>query len=231
MSKLNRRQFVSASGIGAGLLTAGGTVLHQTRAAAQQPGTHQVQALKYPYDALRGISEQVVTWHHDKHYAGYVKKRNAIETQLVQYGPGGEGFDARVYAGLKRSETFNASGMILHEVYWDNLGGDGKPGSGPVEQLIKHCFGAIDSWVADMKAIGGQATGWALCCYDPSDGRLHNYLVDQHEMGAVWGATPIIALDVFEHAYYHDRGPDRGAYMAAFFDNLHWGRINQRYGA
>ncbi len=230
MNPLDRRKFVSAVGAGAvGVFATGNMVVGQSRAEAQEPGAHQVQALKYPYDALKGISKQVVTWHHDKHYAGYVKKRNAIEQQLIDNGPGTDNFDARIYAGLKRSESFSASGMILHEVYFDNLGGDGKPGDGTVEWLIKRCFGSMDKWMTDMKTIGGQATGWALCCWDPSDGRMHNYLVDQHEIGAVWAAKPIIALDVFEHAYYHDQGPNRGKYLDAFFDNLHWGRINERY--
>ena len=230
MSSIDRRGFVGAVSAGAvGVFATGTALFGQTPAEAQAIATHQVKPLKYAPDTLKGISRQVVTWHHGTHYAGYVVKRNAIEQQLVDLGPGTASFDARVYAGLKRSESFNASGMILHEIYWENLGGDGKPGDGPVEQLIRSCFGSIEAWITDMKTIGGQATGWALCCYDPSDARLHNYLVDQHELGGIWGAKPLIALDVFEHAYYHDQGPNRGAYMDLFFQNLHWGRINALY--
>jgi len=229
MSSLDRRQFVSAVGVGAaGVLTGGQAALGQ---AGAQASVHQVKPLAFAPDALRGISAQVVNLHHGKHYAAYVTKRNEIDAQLAKLNPGGPDFDARVYAGIKRDEAFNASGMILHEVYFDNLGGDGKPGDGPVEAAIKECFGSLEQWVATMKAIGGAATGWALLCLDPSDSRPHAYLVDQHQFGAVWGAVPVVALDVFEHAYYLDYQSDRPKYMGVFFDNLHWGRINERYRA
>lgn len=230
MSSLDRRKFVSAVGAGAVGMFAMGDIAHGQPNPAGAGGRHQVKPLKFAPNALRGISEQVVTWHHGRHYAGYVTNRNLNEEQIARLGPGTPNFDARVYGGIKRDEAWNASGQILHEVYFDNLGGDGRPGNGPVEQGIVACFGSIEHWVADMTAIAGQATGWALLCYDPSDGRLHNYLVDQHQFHGVWGALVLVALDVFEHAYYHDYGPDRGAYLTAFFENLHWGRINERYG-
>lgn len=230
MSSLDRRKFVSAVGAGAvGMFTMGDIAYGQATPAGAA-GRHQVKPLKFAPGSLRGISEQVVTWHHGRHYAGYVTNRNLNEDQIARLGPGTPNFDPRVYGGIKRDEAWNAAGMILHEVYFDNLGGDGQPGEGAVEQGIVACFGSIERWVADLTAIAGQATGWALLCYDPSDARLHNYLVDQHQFHGVWGALPLVALDVFEHAYYHDYGPDRGSYLKAFFQNLHWGRINERYG-
>ena len=231
---MDRRQFVATFGTGAvGILGAGSLAFGQattdTSVVMRPPGKHEIQPLKFAPNALNGISEQVVTWHHGRHYAGYVNNRNLNEGQLAKFGPGTMDYNARIYAGIKRDEAWNASGMILHEVYFDNLGGDGAPGEGALEAAIVACFGSIDAWKRDLTELGGQATGWALTCHDPSDGRLHNYLVDQHQFHGVWGATPIIALDVFEHAYYHDYGPDRGKYLAAFFQNLHWARLNDLY--
>jgi superoxide dismutase, Fe-Mn family len=228
MSLLGRREFVTAVGTGAvGVFTTAQLALGQT-ALPRPLGQHEVQPLQFASGALRGISEKVVTLHHDTHYAGYVKKRNAIEEQLAALGPGTPGFDARVYAGIKRDEAFNASGQVLHEVYFDNLGGDGQPGSGAAEEAIAACFGSLENWVADLTVCAAQATGWALLCYDPSDGRLHNFLVDSHQFGAIWGTAPVVALDVFEHAYYLDYGPNRADYIKAFFQNLHWGRLSTR---
>jgi Fe-Mn family superoxide dismutase len=232
MSHMGRRQFVSAVGTGAvGVFATGSFAMAagEPGAAVRPPGKHEVQPLAFAPGALTGISEQVVTWHHDRHYAGYVTNRNLNDTQITKFGPGTPDYNARIYAGIKRDEAWNASGMILHEVYFDNLGGDGKPGQGAMESAIIACFGSLEAWQKDMSELGGQATGWVLACYDPSDGRVHNYLVDQHQFQGVWGAVPVIAMDVFEHAYYHDYGPDRGKYIAAFFQNLHWGRINDRY--
>lgn len=191
---------------------------------------HQLKPLLYPADSLRGISEQVVNWHHQKHQAGYVAKRNEIEEKLKTCDKAPANQNYSEFGELKRRETFNASGMILHEIYWENMGGDGQidENSSLGQQLVKDC-GAIDAWKEDFIATAKASLGWAILCYDPSDSRLHNYLCDLHNYGAVWGAIPLIALDVFEHAYYHDYGPDRAKYLEDFLSNLHWERINARY--
>ena len=89
-------------------------------------GNHQVKPLPFAYNATSGISEQVNKWHHDTHYAGYVKKRNEIEEKLEGIDRATANANYSEYGELKRRESFNASGMILHELYWDVLGGDGK---------------------------------------------------------------------------------------------------------
>jgi len=227
---MERRRFVAASGAAAtGALWLGGW----SAAEAQEPykpGQHELPPLPYAYDALKGISEEVVRWHHDRHFGLYVKNRNAIEEKLAATPPGSAAFDAMTFAGLKRAETFNASGMILHGIYFDGLGGDGTADPKlPLVAAITGRFGSVDAWQAEMRAIALGATGWALCCLDPSDGQLHNYLCDSHNEGAVWGTGVVMALDVFEHAYYHDYGPDRAAYLDAFFQNVHWARNDARY--
>ncbi|MBZ0266121.1 superoxide dismutase [bacterium] len=192
-------------------------------------GKHQVKALPYAYDKLKGISEQVNKWHHDKHYAGYVAKRNEIEKKLDELIGNKEGnANFSEFGELKRRETFNASGQILHEIYYDIMGGDGNADSSlAVYKKIEEDFGSFDNWLEDFKETAKASLGWAILCYDPSDGALHNYLVDFHNGGAVWGAVPLVPVDVFEHAYYYDNGPDRGAYINAFIDNLNWNKINE----
>jgi Fe-Mn family superoxide dismutase len=194
------------------------------------PGKHEVMPLPFKADALRGISEQVVMWHHGRHYTGYVNARNAIEVALAAMDPRAAGFEAKTFGGLKRQETFNACGQILHENYFTVLGGDGQAMSCPVTQALARDFGSVEAWQADLTAVANAAgIGWGVTTLDPSSGRLRNFLVELHQNGAVWAGVPLVALDGWEHAFYHDYGPDKGKYLEAFFRNLHWGRIDGLY--
>jgi len=235
MPQMTRREFLgqTLAAVGGGaLLTAGGLSLARPAVAAVAPGEHVLPPLPYAYGALTGFSEQLVTWHHDRHFAGYVNGRNAVEKALAALDPAAADFDAREYAGLKKQETFHACGQILHEVYFSNLGGNGAAGGQSVVTALNRDFGSLEKWAADLRAAANAAgIGWGVTCWDPSTGRLLNSVVESHQLGALWGATPIIALDGWEHAYYHDYGPEKNQYFDAFFQNLHWGRINDRYEA
>ena len=110
------------------------------------------------------------------------------------------------------------------------LGGNGEVDEElPVYARIEKDFGSFDAWIAEFKAVAAQARGWAITCWDPSDSRIHVYLTDGHDAGGVWGAQPIIPLDVWEHAYYYDHGPNRAAYVEAFLANLNWKAVDQLY--
>jgi Fe-Mn family superoxide dismutase len=193
-------------------------------------GEHQFKELPYAYDALDGISEQQIRYHHDTHYKGYVDKRNAIEKKLETVDREAAHANYSEYRDLKREETFNASGMILHELYFDSMGGDGRMDESlAVVKRIKQDFGSVDAWKADVMACAKSSRGWALLCWDVLDQKLHNYLVDSHQDGAVWGAIVILPIDVWEHAYYHDQGPKRPAYLEAFLRNVDWSKVNARF--
>lgn len=185
------------------------------------------RTLPYRPDALQRISGQTVEWHHDTHYTSYVKGRAAAERKLAEMHEKDDWTDVR---GVKRNESHNANGQILHEIYFAILGGNGESDPDlPVRARIDKDFGSYDAWVAELKAVATQARGWAITCWDPSDGRLHVYLTDGHDIGAVWGAQPLIPLDVWEHAYYYDHGPNRAAYVEAFLSNLNWKAVDQYY--
>lgn len=193
-------------------------------------GNHELKPLKYDYDALDGISEQVVTWHHDKHHSGYVSKRNEVEEKLQDADRSSANANYSEYGELKRRETFNANGMILHEIYWDVMGGDGTPDDSlEIVDKLASDFGSFEAWQEDFTAASKVALGWVIVAYDYSDGTIHNYVCDTHNQGGVWNTVPLIAIDVFEHAYYYDNGPDRGAYIEAFLRNLNWEYINRRF--
>lgn len=163
---------------------------------------------------------------HFKLYEGYVKKTNEIQAKL-ETADKSEANGVFSYIGeLKRQETFAVNGMKLHEVYFGHLGGDGKPG-GKLVKMIEKDFGSLENWKIDMIATGLAARGWAVLAFDYKDNRLHNYGSDAHNVGAVWGAIPIIVLDVYEHAYFMDYGVNRKDYINSFFQNLNWDFVNK----
>jgi len=179
------------------------------------------------------VSPETTDWHYNTHHKGYVTALNNIEKALETADRAGANGNYSAIGELKRRFTWNHAGALLHDVYWSNLGGDGHLANGPeIKAAIEREFGTLDLWKVDFKAtaLSAKLSGWALLVYDSLySGRLLNVLVDEHMNGAIWGGVPLIACDVFEHAYYHKDGPKRAAYVDNFLANLHWQRINERY--
>jgi len=179
------------------------------------------------------ISPETTDWHYNTHHKGYVTALNRIEVELETADRSAANGNWSHIGELKRRFTWNHAGALLHDIYWEVLGGDGDPQKGPeVVAAIEREFGSLDAWKADFKAtaLAAKLSGWALLVYDQLySGRLLNVLVDEHHYGAIWGGIPLIACDVFEHAYYHKDGPARARYVDNFLAHLHWGRINERY--
>lgn len=194
-------------------------------------GDHVVNPLPYEYDALEGsISKLTNERHHDKHYAGYVKKRNECEEKLKTTDRSAVNANYSEYSELKRREVFNAAGQILHAVYYDVMGGDGNPDESlsVVQKLIQD-FGSIQAWKEDFIAASKSAFGWTALCHDYTDGKLRNFVADAHNQGWPPAVFPLIPIDVYEHAYYADYGPDRGAYINGFLEVLNWQKIDEYY--
>jgi superoxide dismutase, Fe-Mn family len=174
---------------------------------------------------LDGISRESVEAHY-KLYEGYVNKRNEILRKL-------DGIELasanQVYSeirALKVELSFAIGGIKNHEIYFEHLGGGGGDPTGLVAELIRRDFGGIDEWRTDLKATAMAARGWAWTAYDWDEARLFNYLGDAQNTFPIWNATPLIALDVYEHAYFLDYQTDRASYIEAFFDNLDWSTID-----
>lgn len=228
----------SAADEGAGAAAAGDPLLPPTRPVGQ----HTLLELPYPKDGLvlpdpqgtgiKGISAQVVEWHHDKHHAGYVKALNAIEQEIAALPKIEAAANYSDFTELKRRETFNASGMYLHEIYWLNMtpGGIAPSDDLPLLRKIVADFGSFDRWRAEFVGTAQTPnTGWAILALAPYDLRLHNFACSFHDLGGVWGTIPLIACDVWEHAYYYDYGPDRGKYLESFLRLLDWKVIDAAY--
>ena len=188
----------------------------------------QVQELRFAKDALRGISEKTLTVHHDRLYAGYVNKRNEIEQALPRADRSKAAQTYSEYRALKLEETFNADGQILHELYFDCLGGNGQP-TGTFVDKAKQDFGSWEAFIEDATACAMAARGWAVTAFDPTDGKVHNFLCDVHNQGGVWGTIPLFTIDSYEHAYFMDYAQDRKAYIEALWKNVDWGAVNRRF--
>jgi superoxide dismutase, Fe-Mn family len=179
---------------------------------------------------LDGISRTTVDAHF-RLYQGYVAKRNEILGRLadVDLDAGNQVYsDVRA---LKVDLTFAVGGIKNHEIYFDHLGGDGGDPSGAIGGLIDRDFGGARAWRQDLAATGMAARGWAWTAYDWDEGRLFNYIGDAQNTFPVWNATPLVALDVYEHAYFLDYQTDRAAYIDAFLRNLDWSVVNGWIGA
>jgi len=174
---------------------------------------------------LDGISRMSVEAHY-KLYAGYVGKRNEILGKLSTADIASANQISSEFRALKVELSFAVGGIKNHEVYFEHLGGDGGEPRGAVADLIKRDFGSAEAWRTDLKATGMAGRGWAWTAYDWDEGRLYNYAGDTQNTYPIWNATPLIALDVYEHAYFLDFQTDRASYIEAFFANLDWATVN-----
>ena len=174
---------------------------------------------------LEGISRQAVEAHY-RLYEGYVAKRNEILAKLAGVDLAAANQTYSELRELKVELTFAIGGIKNHELYFDHLGGTGGEPRGVFGELVAREFGSVAAWRADLKATGLAGRGWAWTAWDWDEGRLFNYIGDAQNTFPVWNATPLVALDVYEHAYFLDYQTDRASYIDAFFDNLDWDVVN-----
>ena len=159
-------------------------------------------------------------------YEGYVNKRNEILGKLDGVDTASANQAYSELRALKVDLTFAIGGIKNHEIYFEHLGGGGGDPDGLIGNLVERDFGSFQAWRTDLKATGMAGRGWAWTAYDWDEGRLFNYIGDAQNTFPIWNATPLIALDVYEHAYFLDYQTDRASYIDAFFDNLDWSTVN-----
>ena len=175
---------------------------------------------------LDGISRETVEAHY-KLYEGYINKRNEIMEELAEIDLASANQVYSEVRALKVELSFALGGIKNHEIYFEHLGGGGGDPGGAIGKLITRDFGSAGTWRADLKATGMAGRGWAWTAYDWDEGRLFNYLGDAQNTYPIWNATPLVALDVYEHAYFIDYQTDRASYIDAFYDNLDWDVVNE----
>src|ERR1700692_3665140 len=228
-----RRNFIQ--GVGLVAAAASATTLAASPAFAQnnQPSgvktmPYQAKPLSLDPKSIKGISEKVLVSHYENNYVGAVKRLNAIGAQLAELDfAKAPNF---MVNGLKREELGAANSMILHEIYFDGLGG-GAGAGGALAEAIARDFGSLDRWRTEFSAMGkaeGGGSGWVILAYSPRDKRLVNqWAADPNTTLA--GGRPVMVLDMYEHAYHMDYGAAAAKYVDVFMEAIRWDNAVKLY--
>ncbi|WP_336965605.1 superoxide dismutase [Sphingobium aquiterrae] len=228
---MDRRNLLTTGAVlSAGAAMSQSTIAHAQQGASAPARSFTPQPLPLPFDpkAIAGLSEKLLISHHDNNYVGAVKRLGAITAQFSALDPGtAPGF---MLNGLKREELIAWNSMILHELYFAGLGAPSRPGKA-LAAAIERDFGSEARWRAEFagmgKALAG-GSGWVLLTYSHRDNRLVNQWAADH-MTTLADATPILALDMYEHAYAIDYGARAAAYVDAFMGTVNWGSADARF--
>jgi Fe-Mn family superoxide dismutase len=189
-------------------------------------GAHTVRDVPFKPEKLRGISQAMIASHHDNNYAGAVKNLNKVELELAKVDMSTPAF--QVFA-LRERELNYANSKILHEAYFENLGGDGKR-AGAIDKRLAAQFGTAARWEELFRATAlslGGGSGWVILDLNYATGDLRIYGTSDHKQAIAFG-QPLLVLDMFEHAYAIDYGSGHGKYIDAFFQNIAWSEVDKR---
>jgi Fe-Mn family superoxide dismutase len=223
--QFERRDIIQGVGLVAGVAAAASLVdkpaIAQTAPLTGPKPVYQPKPMSFDPKAIKGISEKILVSHYENNYVGAVRRVTAIGAQIadLDYAKAPN----FVVNGLKREELIATNSMILHEVYFDSLGGGGQP-SGALSDAIKRDFGSMERWRAEFSAMGkaeGGGSGWVLLAYSPRDKRLVNQWAADHTH-TLAGGRPILALDMYEHAYHMDYGAAAARYVDVFMEAIRW---------
>jgi superoxide dismutase, Fe-Mn family len=193
------------------------------------PGAHKTVPLSFNPAKLPGLSEKLLVSHHDNNYAGAVKNLNAVELELDKVTKDTPGFHV---SALRERELTYANSAYLHERYFENLGGDGKP-VGDFAKALAAQFGSAARWEEQLRATAlslGGGSGWVVIAHAPLTNDLRIIGTGGHSQALAAG-TPIFVLDMFEHAYALDYGAAHAKYVDAFFANVNWAVLDKRWQA
>jgi Fe-Mn family superoxide dismutase len=233
-----RRQVLSGIGIStaaalvardAGALRVGGAPAQgaAVELAPAYRGKHEQVPLPFDPKKLRGISEKLIVSHHENNYGGALRNLNKVEGALAALNKESAPF---VVAGLKERELTFSNSVALHELYFANLGGDGKAG-GKVTKALAETYGSLGRWEEEFRATGaslGGGSGWVILDFELSTKTLRTHCSGNHTQTKA-GSLPLLVLDMYEHAYQMDYGAAAAKYIDAFFDNLRWEVVEQRF--
>lgn len=195
-------------------------------AAPAAAGSHQVVPLPFDATKLTGLSEKLITSHHDNNYAGAVKNLNKVEEAIAALAKDAPPFEL---GGLKASELAYRNSVTLHELYFANLGGSGKA-IAAVDKAISAAYGSMAHWESEFRTAGlalGGGSGWVVFGWDLRRDAPHTFSAASHrEIEAM--SAPLLVMDMYEHAYQMDYGAAAAKYIDAFFANVQWDEVQRR---
>jgi len=237
MDHLSRRNFVFlSSGALAGNMLVGGLAEAAEPAAEGLDFSHSGLVTGKPkplkHESIPGfLSAEQIAPHHTAHYGGALKGYAAADAKLEESVKTGQPVDAVAYGALKRAVGSKANSVVLHEMYFDGLAPEAPDPGADVRKAIEQRFGSIDKWAADFINSAKAAAGWAMLVKHPVNGKLYNVVSDEHAMGVLWMAAPLVVIDTYEHAFYIDYQNRKAEYVEKFVDHIDWAEVNTRYRA
>lgn len=223
---VTRREILAAAAVLAPALAAAQPA--PAPSAGVTPKPFEIRPLPFDPAKIAGISEKLLKSHWENNYAGAVRALNTVRERLVTL-QADKAAPAFLYGNLKREELIRRGSMTLHELYFANLGGSGRAG-GALADALKTSFGSAEAWEDDFRRTAASlygGSGWTVLAWNQHTRELHNYWAGDHSQSAVMG-TPLLVLDLYEHAYQMDFGAGAAKYVDAFFANVHWDEVQRR---
>ncbi|MEJ7591079.1 MAG: Fe-Mn family superoxide dismutase [Planctomycetaceae bacterium] len=233
MSESSRRNFLFAStGAVAGTMAVPGLIeaSESGQSDFSQSGlvTGQLKPLKHA-EIPGFLSAAQIAPHHTAHYGGALKAAMAADAKLEESTESGIAIDPAAFAHLKRLISSRSNSVVLHEYYFDGLAPAAIDPEQELRTAIEQRFGSLDKWSADFIASAKEAAGWAMLVKHPVNGKLYNVVSDEHAMGVLWMAKPIIVIDTYEHAFYIDYQNRKAEYIEKFMAHIDWTEAANRF--
>ena len=231
MDDISRRNFMLTSfGVAAGTLLLPSYVGAKEQRAVYEGGLVTGHPKPLPYKSISGfLSEEQIAPHHTAHYGGALRGYVAADKKLQLGITEGTSVDASTYGAVQRARTNTANSVLLHELYFDGMTAKASDPSREISTAIKKRFGSIEKWANDFQASAKAASGWAMLAFHPLNGNLYNIVSDKHATGVLWMATPLVVIDVYEHAFYVDYKNNKVLYIEKFMGHINWEEVNRRY--
>jgi Fe-Mn family superoxide dismutase len=233
MNDFNRRKFFFAStgAVAGGFAVAGLAEAEdgiQSEFTSSGLVTGKMKPLKHT-EIPGFLSAKQIEPHHTSHYGGALKAVVTADAKLEEATKLGNATDPAAFAHLKRLISSRGNSVVLHEFYFDGLA---VKQVDPEEQLrgaIEKRFGSIEKWTADFVASAKEAAGWAMLVKHPVNGKLYNVVSDEHAMGVLWMAKPLVVIDTYEHAFYIDYQNRKAEYIEKFIEHIDWHEAGLRF--
>lgn len=232
-----RRSFIGSAtaGLVGGLAVGGGpahaqeNVSPELRLQAEAfDQMHEPRPLPFDAASLQGLSRQLIESHWSNNYGGSVRALNETKRRLAD-ALADDDLPAFIYNDLKREHLMRTGSVVLHELYFDNLGGNGRADA-DVGAVIGEAFGDFDRWEREFRRVAaglGGGSGWVILGYNRHFGTLENYWLADHMHGPA-STAPLLVIDMYEHSYHMDYGAATARYIDAFFDNVNWETVLSR---
>jgi Fe-Mn family superoxide dismutase len=225
---VTRREVMAAAAALTPAVVAAQTASNAPGPPASSITPFQIRPLPFDPAKLPGLSERLLKSHWENNYSGAIRALNNVRERVAALRADKDA-PAFLYGDLKREELIRRGSMVLHELYFANLGGSGRPG-GALAEALKTSFGSVEAWEDDFRKTAASlygGSGWTVLAWNQHTKELHNYWAGDHSQSAVMG-TPIFVLDLYEHAYHIDFGAAAARYVDAFFANAHWDEVQRR---